>query len=126
MPPIKLGAFCAFAPSDGYYPSGLFSTSTEKAHTLSATSSTTAVAPTTHMTVRKRNGQLEPLNLDKILKAITRSAKGITDVDPARVAAKTIGSLYDGATTQELDKLSIETAAALIPLGDLAGLCFDH
>lgn len=34
----------------------------------------------------------------------------ISDVDPARVAAKTIGGIYDGATTQELDRLSIETA----------------
>jgi ribonucleoside-diphosphate reductase alpha chain len=29
------------------------------------------------------------------------------------VALKTIGGLYDGATTQELDQLSIRTAAAL-------------
>jgi ribonucleoside-diphosphate reductase alpha chain len=67
------------------------------------------------MNVRKRNGSLEPINLEKIVKAVTRSARGITDVDPARVAAKTIGGIYDGATTQELDKLSIETAASLIP-----------
>src|SRR6185312_9672829 len=33
--------------------------------------------------------------------------------DPQRVALKTIGGLYDGATTQELDQLSIRTAAAL-------------
>ena len=31
-----------------------------------------------------------------------------------RVATKTISGLYDGATTRELDKLSIQTAAALI------------
>jgi ribonucleoside-diphosphate reductase alpha chain len=34
-------------------------------------------------------------------------------IDPMRVALKTIGGLYDGATTQELDDLSIRTAAAL-------------
>ncbi len=31
-----------------------------------------------------------------------------------RVATKTISGLYDGATTRELDQLSIQTAAALI------------
>src|SRR6476660_8112953 len=31
-----------------------------------------------------------------------------------RVATKTISGLYDGATTSELDRLSIQTAAALI------------
>ena len=31
-----------------------------------------------------------------------------------RIAVKTIGGLYDGATTAELDELSIRTAAALI------------
>ena len=31
-----------------------------------------------------------------------------------RIATKTISGLYDGATTQELDKLSIQTAASLI------------
>ena len=72
-------------------------------------------SPAVNMSVRKRDGSLEPINLEKIVKAGTRSARGITDVDPARVAAKTIGGIYDGPTTQELDKLSIETAASLIP-----------
>jgi hypothetical protein len=67
------------------------------------------------MNVRKRNGSLEPVDLSKILRAVTRSAEGISDVDTARVAVKTIGGLYDGATTEELDRLSIETAASLIP-----------
>ena len=31
-----------------------------------------------------------------------------------RVAIKTIGGLYDGSTTKELDNLSIQTAAELI------------
>ncbi|NMO21930.1 hypothetical protein HG543_44820, partial [Pyxidicoccus fallax] len=35
-------------------------------------------------------------------------------VDVMRVATKTISGLYDGATTRELDSLSIQTAAALI------------
>jgi hypothetical protein len=66
------------------------------------------------MFVRKRNGSLEPLDINKIIRAVARCAKGIPEVDPNRVAAKTIGGLFDGATTQELDSLSISTAASFI------------
>ena len=66
------------------------------------------------MQVKKRNGSLEPVNLNKIVRAITRSAQGLEGVDSMRVATRTISGLYDGATTAELDRLSIQTAASLI------------
>jgi ribonucleoside-diphosphate reductase alpha chain len=66
------------------------------------------------MSVRKRNGSLEPVDINKIIRAVTRCAEDISGVDPSRVAVKTIGGLYDGATTQELDRVSIKTAASLI------------
>jgi ribonucleoside-diphosphate reductase alpha chain len=65
------------------------------------------------MRVTKRNGSQETVDVNKIVKAVTRTADGLHGVDPMRVALKTIGGLYDGATTQELDQLSIRTAAAL-------------
>ena len=66
------------------------------------------------MRVRKRNGSLEPVTVDKIIRAVERSSVGLKSVDPMRVAIKTIGGLYDGSTTKELDSLSIQTAASLI------------
>ncbi|MBV9215013.1 MAG: ribonucleoside-diphosphate reductase subunit alpha [Acidobacteria bacterium] len=66
------------------------------------------------MQVRKRNGSLEPVDINKIVKAISRCVTGLANVDVMRIATKTISGLYDGATTQELDKLSIQTAASLI------------
>ena len=68
----------------------------------------------TVMQVRKRNGVLEPVDVNKIVRAVQRSCSGLTHVDAMRVASKTIGGLYDGATTQELDSISIQTAASLI------------
>ncbi|KAF1007153.1 MAG: Ribonucleoside-diphosphate reductase 1 subunit alpha [Luteibacter sp.] len=65
------------------------------------------------MRVKKRNGGQETVDVNKIVRAVTRSADGLFAVDPMRVALKTIGGLYDGATTQELDQLSIRTSAAL-------------
>ncbi len=68
----------------------------------------------TSMTVRKRNGDSEPVDIIKIVKAVDRVSDDLPDVDPMRVATRTISGLYDGATTAELDRLSIQTAAELI------------
>ena len=66
------------------------------------------------MMVRKRNGDLEPVDLNKIVKAVERSAEGLSGVDPLRIATRTISGLCDGATTEELDDLSIRTASSFI------------
>jgi ribonucleoside-diphosphate reductase alpha chain len=68
------------------------------------------------MRVRKRNGGLEPIDLNKIVRAVGRAARGLDGVDPMRVATRTISGLHDGATTMELDELSIRTAAALVSI----------
>ncbi|MEJ7849311.1 MAG: ribonucleoside-diphosphate reductase subunit alpha [Pyrinomonadaceae bacterium] len=68
----------------------------------------------TTMRVRKRNGSFEPVDINKIVRAISRCCVNLPSVDALRIATKTISGLYDGATTRELDKLSIQTAASLI------------
>ena len=65
------------------------------------------------MFVTKRNGTLEPVLLEKIVKAIERHAHGLNHVEPMRIAQKTIAGLYDNAPTSEIDKISIRTAAAM-------------
>ncbi|HEY8544257.1 MAG TPA: ribonucleoside-diphosphate reductase subunit alpha [Acidimicrobiales bacterium] len=64
------------------------------------------------MSVRKRDGSLEPVHVEKIVRAVARCADGL-NVDVMRVATRTISGLHDGITTAELDQLSIATAAAL-------------
>ncbi|MCY1021482.1 ribonucleoside-diphosphate reductase subunit alpha [Pyxidicoccus sp. MSG2] len=92
-------------------------------HPVPSVSATPAPAPTeappaefgsTTMRVKKRNGTAEPVDLNKIVRAVGRCCMGLPRVDVMRVATKTISGLYDGATTRELDGLSIQTAAALI------------
>ena len=68
----------------------------------------------TSMRVKKRDGGSEPVDVNKIVRAVSRCCAGLVGVDALRVALKTINGLYDGATTRELDRLSIQTAAALI------------
>lgn len=74
---------------------------------------------TSSMRVRKRDGTLEPVDVNKIVRAVGRAAvdfrgRQLDRVDPMRVATRTISGLCDGAATTELDVLSIRTAAALV------------
>ncbi len=92
-----------------------------KEQSVSATTTQRAIDKTqsteftqTMMRVRKRNGTLEPVDVNKIVRAVGRCCIGLQSVDALRIATKTIGGLYEGATTKELDVLSINTAASLI------------
>src|SRR5579859_1928099 len=62
------------------------------------------------MQVKKRNGSLEPVNLEKIVNSVKRACDDLPNVDFHRIAVKTVGGLYDGVTTKALDSLSIQTA----------------
>ncbi len=79
------------------------------------TSTTTDTSePKIEMRVKKRNGTLESVDVNKIVNAVAQCCEGLLNVDPLRVATRTISALADGATTRELDELSIRTAAGFI------------
>ena len=82
--------------------------------TSTSTTSTARRNMHTQMRVLKRNGDYESVDLNKIVYAINRCCDGLNNVDTLRVATRTISGLYDGATTQELDDLSIQTAASFM------------
>ncbi len=73
-----------------------------------------AAVGASRMRVKKRDERLEPVDVQKIVKAVERCCAGLERVDPMRIATRTISGLYDGATTAELDRLSIQTASSLI------------
>jgi hypothetical protein len=66
------------------------------------------------MQVCRRDGSSEPVDVNKIVRAVSRCCAGLESVDALRVATRTISGLHDGATTRELDELSIHTAASLM------------
>jgi ribonucleoside-diphosphate reductase alpha chain len=69
------------------------------------------------MDVIKRDGSREPVRFDKISSRIKKQTYGMNElVDSDEVARKVIAGIYDGVSSEELDKLSAETAAALIPV----------
>lgn len=59
------------------------------------------------MEVIKRNGTREPADFNKIVASLTKVCKGL-DVDLTEVATKVIGGLIDGATTTQIDELTID------------------
>lgn len=91
-------------------------TQTEQALTEATDDTSFLLTPpptATAMSVTKRNGGQEPVDLNKIVRAVQRNCEGLHAIDPMRVATRTISGLYNGATTRELDELSIRTAALL-------------
>jgi ribonucleoside-diphosphate reductase alpha chain len=66
------------------------------------------------MRVKKRDGRLELVDVNRIVNRVAQCSGGLKHVDPMFVATRTIGGLYDGATTKELDALAIQTSALLI------------
>ncbi len=63
--------------------------------------------------ILKRNGQREPVRIEKLVASISRCATRLDRIDPQRVADQIRSGLYDGASTEEIDRLAIQTAAAL-------------
>ena len=67
------------------------------------------------MDIVKRNGNKEPLKLEKISSRIKKLTYGLNErVDPDKVSTKVVSGLYDGVSSAELDQLSAETAASMV------------
>jgi ribonucleoside-diphosphate reductase alpha chain len=64
--------------------------------------------------VRKRDGSVEPVDVDKVTAVVSRCAVGLANVDAMRVVRRTVAGLYEGATTAEVARLSMQTAAELV------------
>src|SRR5258708_1649794 len=66
------------------------------------------------MFVVKRNGKTESVKFDKVTARIEKLSYGLSPmVNAIDVAKKTIGGIYEGVPTTELDNLAAETAASL-------------
>lgn len=64
--------------------------------------------------VVKRNGNKEPLNLDKIHNMLFKACDGLTGVSVSDIALKARLSFYDGITSKEIHAALIKSAADLI------------
>src|SRR6056300_53163 len=69
------------------------------------------------MYVTKRDGTKEAVRFDKISNRVKKMTYGLNSdfVDWMGISQKVIAGIYDGISTGELDNLTAETAASLIP-----------
>ena len=69
---------------------------------------------TQQLTVTKRNGTTEKINLDKIHKVITWAAEDLDNVSVSQVEMKSHIQFYDGIKTSDIHETIIKAAADLI------------
>ena len=64
--------------------------------------------------VKKRDGRLEPIDLDKIHRVLIWAAKGLKRVSVSQVELRAQIQFYDGITTTEIHDILIRTSAEMI------------
>jgi len=69
-------------------------------------------AKASSMAVTKRNGEKEPISLDKITNRVSVLSTGL-NIDPIVVVQKAVPGLYNEITSKEIDIYLAETAASL-------------
>ena len=68
----------------------------------------------TNITVVKRDGNREPLLIEKWQTQIAKVCKGIADVSQSMIEIKSQPHFYDGITTQEIDEITLRAIVDLI------------
>ena len=66
--------------------------------------------------VKKRNGSIEPLNLEKLHKMVESACKGLSGVSASQVEIQSGIQFYDGISTDEIQKILVRSASDLIDL----------
>jgi len=66
--------------------------------------------------VKKRDGRIEPLDLDKMHLMVDEATRGLAGVSASQVEMKSGIQFYDGITTEEIQEILIRAASDLIDL----------
>ena len=66
--------------------------------------------------VKKRNGAIEPLNLEKMHVMVEEACKGLAGVSASQVEIQSGIQFYDGISTGEIQEILIRSASDLIDL----------
>ena len=66
--------------------------------------------------VKKRNGSIEPLDLEKMHLMVDKACEGLGNVSSSQVEIQSGIQFYDGITTDEIQEILIKSASDLISL----------
>jgi ribonucleoside-diphosphate reductase alpha chain len=75
------------------------------------------------ITVIKRNGNKEPLAVEKWQAQIAKVCKGIADVSQSMIEIKSQPHFYDGITTKEIDEITLRAIVNLIDVESNPDIC---
>ena len=67
--------------------------------------------------VKKRDGRIESLDLDKMHLMVDEACQGLAGVSASQVEMKSGIQFYDGITTEEIQEILIKAASDLIDSG---------
>ena len=67
-----------------------------------------------NLTVTKRSGKREPLNISKWQAQVAKVCQGIADVSQSMIEIKSQLHFFDGITTQEIDGITLRAVVDLI------------
>ncbi|MGA1403059.1 MAG: ATP cone domain-containing protein, partial [Candidatus Nanopelagicaceae bacterium] len=71
---------------------------------------------TSMINVKKRDGSVEPLNLDKVHKMVEEACSGLSGVSASQVEMNSGIQFEDGITTEQIQEILIRSASDLITL----------
>ena len=66
--------------------------------------------------VKKRNGSIEPLDLEKMHLMVDKACEGLGNVSSSQVEIQSGIQFYDGITTDEIQEILVKSASDLISL----------
>ena len=66
--------------------------------------------------VEKRNGSIEPLDLEKMHKMVEEACSGLAGVSASQVEIQSGIQFYDGISTAQIQEILIRSASDLIDL----------
>ena len=66
--------------------------------------------------IKKRDGRLEPLDIDKIHFVVEEACEGLSGVSSSQVEINANIQFYDGMTTKEIQQVLVRSASDLITL----------
>ena len=66
--------------------------------------------------VKKRNGSIEPLNLEKIHRMVEEACEGLAGVSASQVEIQSGIQFYDGMSTADIQGILVKSASDLIDL----------
>ena len=79
------------------------------------TASKEQITNTSTIKIKKRDGRLEPLNIDKIHFVVEEACEGLAGVSSSQIEINANIQFYDGMTTKEVQQISTTGVLPCLP-----------